>query len=59
MGVVEYVSSAGHQVDDAGNAFLRDGVFLTKVSEFSLRRIKDGRFAGLDWTPINVIVANE
>lgn len=47
-GTVEYVSSSGHQVDDAGNIFLRDGVFLTKATEFSLRRIKDGRWAGMD-----------
>lgn len=60
MGVVEYVSSSGHQVDDAGNCFLPHGVgFLCKLTSKSLEQIANGRFASMYWTPVNVIVANE
>jgi hypothetical protein len=59
MGTVEYVSSSGHQVDAAGNCFLSNGGFLTKLTKISMSHVKAGNFAGMRWTPVNVIVANE
>lgn len=59
MRTVEYVSNIGHQVDINGNAFNESGVFITTLVKQSLMEISKGYWAGFNWTPVNVIVANE